>query len=116
MAKIEKVILNTSTKIKGRGIVLAGVEVDVTEAQKKDLEKKGFLGGIKKDKSPTNDKEVEALVKKVEELEAKVKDGGDSEALNKEIETLKADAEAKDEEIETLKADLEKARKAPAEK
>ena len=73
-----KVTLNKSTKIKGQGLVLAGVEVDVTADQKKQLEKGGFLGEVKKDNSPGNDKEIAALVKKVADQE-------------KEIESLKAE-------------------------
>ena len=97
-----KVILNKSTKIKGLGLVLAGVETTVTAAQKKDLEEKGFLGEIKKSNSPTNDKEIQALVKKVADLEA---------GSNEEIESLKAEVSAKDEEIEALRTELAEALK-----
>lgn len=120
-----KVILNKSTKIKGKGFVLAGIEIDVTDAQKKALDKGGFLGEIKKDNSPSNDKEIKELVAKVITLEKQVKDGGDNTELIAEIATLKADAEKsveatkvledaaveKDAEIATLKADLAKATK-----
>lgn len=73
-----KVILNKSTKIKSKGFVLAGVEVEVTADEKKQLDKDGFLGEIKKDNSPNSDKEIAALVAKVDILE-------------KENELLKAD-------------------------
>ena len=55
-----KVILNKSTKIEGKGLVLAGVEIEVTKAQEKDLTEKGFIGELKKSSTPSNDKEIEA--------------------------------------------------------
>ncbi len=86
-----KVTLNKSTKIKGKGLVLAGVEIDVTAEQKKQLEKDGFLGEVKKDNSPGNEKEIKALVKKAADLE-------------KELGVKDELILAKDEEIKELKA------------
>ena len=68
-----KVTLNKSTKIKGKGLLLAGVEVDVTAEEKKLLEKGGFLGEVKKSNRPTNEKEIQELVAKVTELESENK-------------------------------------------
>ena len=79
-----KVILNKSTKLKGRGLILAGIEVEVTEDEKKLLDKGGFLGEVKKSNRPTNEKEIIELVAKVATLE---------------------------DENKTLKADLAKAKK-----
>jgi len=97
-----KVTLNKSTKIKGLGLVLAGVETTVTAEQAKDLKSKGFLGEIKKSNTPANDKEIQALVKKVADLES---------GSNEEMESLKAELTAKDEEIESLKTELAEALK-----
>ncbi len=64
-----KVILNKSTKIKGLGLVLGGIEVDVTVEQENQLTKDGFIGGLKKSLTPTNEKEIKELVNKVSELQ-----------------------------------------------
>ena len=107
------VTLNKSTKIKGKGLVLAGVEIDVTKEQKAKLEKDGFLGEFKKSGMPSNEKEIKELVAKVANLEKQLKDGSDNTALTTEIETLKGAAETDEEtitalttEIETLKGEL----------
>ena len=102
-----KVILNKSTKIKGKGLVLAGIEVSVTDAQEKQLKKDGFLGNVKKSNMPSNEKEIKELVAKVTKLEAQIADGGGDDELAKEIETLKVEVESKDTEIETLKVEVE---------
>jgi hypothetical protein len=86
-----KVILNKSTKIKSKGFVLAGVEVDVTAAEEKDLSKRGFIGNVKKSNLPSNQKEIDDLIKKVSELEKSK--GVDTSELTKEIETLKSENE-----------------------
>ena len=87
-----KVILNKSTKIKGKGLFLAGVEVEVTADEEKQLKKDGFLGEIKKDSSPSNDKEIQELVAKVAKLEAQIAGGGgNTSELEEEITTLKSD-------------------------
>ena len=77
-----KVILNKTVKIKGKGLVLANVEVEVTADQEKQLKKDGHIGEVKKSNSPTNEKEIRDLVARVKELET-------------ELETLKAEKEAK---------------------
>lgn len=64
-----KVILNKSTKIKGLGLVLGGIEVEVSVEQEKQLIKDGFIGGLKKSLTPTNEKEIKELVNKVSELQ-----------------------------------------------
>jgi len=68
-----KVKLNTTVKIKGKGFILAGTEFDATEEQKKDFDKKGLLGEIKKSNKPSNQKEIDDLVLKVADLEAENK-------------------------------------------
>lgn len=103
-----KVTLNKSTKINGK-FVLAG-EADVTAEQKKQLEKDNFLGESKKSNTPTNEKEIKALVAKVAALETKLEKAGggeDNEALTAEIETLKAEATIKDESITSKDNEIE---------
>lgn len=113
-----KVILNKSTKIKGMGLVRAGIEIEVTADQKKQLEKGGFLGKTAKSNVPSNEKEIKELVAKVAALETQIEDGGDNSALTDEIEALKSDVKSRDDtieiltgEIEALKADLTEAKK-----
>lgn len=65
-----KVILNKTTKIKGKGLILAGVEVDVTESEKSQLTKDGFIGAIKKPLNPTNEKEIQSLISENEKLKS----------------------------------------------
>ena len=102
-----KVTLNKSTKIKGKGLVRAGEEIDVTAEQKKQLEKDGFLGEAAKSNTPSNEKEIKELVAKVATLKAQVKDGGDTSALTDEIETLKGAAVEDKETIGTLNSENE---------
>lgn len=73
-----KVYINGSAKLDGK-IVPPG-EYEVSAEKKKELEKKGLLGEIKKSGMPSNEKEIKELVAKVDILE-------------KENETLKADLE-----------------------
>lgn len=63
-----KVKFNKSIKVDGK-FVRAGEEVEVTAAVKKTLEDAGHIGDEKKDNSPNSDKEILALVKKVDVLE-----------------------------------------------
>lgn len=82
-----KVTLNKTVKVKGKGMLLAGVEVDVTEKEKTQLEKDGHIGEASKSSSPTNEKEIKALIAEVQTLKA------ENETLKAEIETLKAENE-----------------------
>lgn len=77
-----KVTLNKTVKIKGKGMILAGVEIDVTAEEKKELEKAGHIGESKRSPSPTNEKEIQALVAEVAALKAEIV------TLKEEIETL----------------------------
>lgn len=106
---MQKVILNKSTKIKSKGFVLAGVEIEVTADEKKLLDKGGFLDEIKKDNSPNSDKEISALVAKVSKLEAELKDSesGDTSKLKDEIKTLKSENDDLRKELVNLAGDKE---------
>ena len=109
-----KVIPNKSTKIKSKGFILAGVEVEVTADEKKLLEKGGFLSEIKKDNSPNSDKEISALVAKVAELEkgADKKLKADNDNLKKDNENLAAKiTELEKGTDESLKKENEELRK-----
>ena len=96
-----KVILNKSTKI-NKSLVMAGVEVEVTADEEKQLKKGGFLGEIKKDNLPNSDKEISALVAKVAELEK-----GADKALKEENKTLKSENDDLKKEIKILAGDKE---------
>lgn len=115
-----KVILNKSTKLKGKGLILAGVEVEVTADEKKQLEKGGFLGEVKKSNKPTNEKEINELVAKVAELEEAASKGGKKELTDKvkeleeqvttltsEKETLESEKVTLEEQVTTLTGKVE---------
>lgn len=111
-----KVILNKSTKIKGKGLILAGVEVDVTAAEEKELIKNGFIGEAKKSNTPSNQKEIDALVKKVSELESTIADSKESKALESfktENAQLLLDKNTLVSELETLKVKVSELESTP---
>jgi len=98
---------NQTSKIKGKGFIPAGTEVDVTESKKKELEKAGLLDKIVKSKMPSDEKEIKELVAKVADLEKQIEDGGDTSALTEEIKLLNETVAEKDEEIKLLNENIE---------
>jgi len=101
-----KVTLNKTTKIEGKGLVLAGIEVEVDDKQKKALDKGGFLGEVKKDLSPSNDKEIQSLIKENENLKAQL-ESGDNAELHEELKTVKAENDELRKDIKSLAGDKE---------
>jgi len=64
---MEKVQTNSTVKLDGKFVPPGKYEVSAEK--KKELDKKGLLGEIKKSNKPTNQKEIDELVAKVADLE-----------------------------------------------
>ena len=95
-----KVYINGSTKLDGK-LVPPG-EYEVSAEKKKELDKKGLLGEIKKSNKPSNQKEIDELVARNIELE-----NGSDKKLKEENKTLKAENEEIKKELIKLAGDKE---------
>ncbi|MHA1193233.1 MAG: hypothetical protein ACTSP9_13205 [Promethearchaeota archaeon] len=95
-----KVYINGSTKLDGK-LVPPG-EYEVSAEKKKELDKKGLLGEIKKSNKPSNQKDIDELVARNIELEK-----GADKALKEENETLKSENEELRKAVKDLAGDKE---------